>query len=96
MRALKKSYSRRYSWHQHLHIDALKVVDFDISLGKTLALIGSSGSGKSTVARCVARLDQPDPGEIWIDGEQAPGHWYPTGGGLGTGAYLTVNETWRR
>lgn len=35
-------------------------------------------------------------GEIWIDGKMAPGTWYPTGGGIGTGAYLTVNETWRR
>jgi len=35
-------------------------------------------------------------GEIWIDGKQAPGTWYPSGGGIGTGAYLTVNETWRR
>jgi len=35
-------------------------------------------------------------GEIWINGKMAPGTWYPTGGGIGTGAYLTVNETWRR
>ena len=35
-------------------------------------------------------------GEIWIDGKQAPGTWYPAGGGIGTGAYLTENETWRR
>jgi hypothetical protein len=35
-------------------------------------------------------------GEIWIDGKQAPGKWYLNGGGIGTGAYLTVNETWRR
>jgi hypothetical protein len=35
-------------------------------------------------------------GEIWINGKRAPGTWYPTGGGMGPGAYLTVNETWRR
>jgi len=35
-------------------------------------------------------------GEIWINGKKAPGAWFPTGGGIGTGAYLTVNETWRR
>jgi peptide/nickel transport system ATP-binding protein len=41
-------------------------VDFEIPLGKTLALVGSSGSGKSTVARCVTRLERPDAGEIWL------------------------------
>jgi hypothetical protein len=35
-------------------------------------------------------------GEILINGKKAPGTWFPTGGGLGPGAYLTVNETWRR
>lgn len=35
-------------------------------------------------------------GEILINGESAPGTWYPTGGGMGTGAYFTFNETWRR
>jgi len=35
-------------------------------------------------------------GEIVINGKKAPGTWYPTGGGMGPGAYLTVNETWRR
>jgi len=35
-------------------------------------------------------------GEILINGKSAPGTWYPTGGGIGTGAYLALNETWRR
>lgn len=35
-------------------------------------------------------------GEILINGESAPGIWFPTGGGMGTGAYFTFNETWRR
>jgi hypothetical protein len=35
-------------------------------------------------------------GEILINGKKAPGTWFPTGGGMGPGAYLTVNETWRR
>jgi peptide/nickel transport system ATP-binding protein len=41
-------------------------VSFEIPPGKTLALVGSSGSGKSTVARCVTRLEKPDAGEIWM------------------------------
>jgi len=43
-------------------------VDFEIPEGKTLALVGSSGSGKSTVARCVTRLERPDAGQIWVSG----------------------------
>jgi len=43
-------------------------IDFEIGKGKTLALVGASGSGKSTVARCVTRLERPDAGQIWLDG----------------------------
>jgi hypothetical protein len=35
-------------------------------------------------------------GEIVINGKQAPGKWFSTGGGIGTGAYLTEDEIWRR
>jgi hypothetical protein len=35
-------------------------------------------------------------GEITINGKSAPGTWYSKGGGMGSGAYLTLNETWRR
>ena len=49
-----------------MRIDAARNVTFEIVPGKTLALVGSSGSGKSTVARCVAALEKPHDGEIWI------------------------------
>src|SRR3989442_9082666 len=47
---------------------AVQDVDFEIPPGKTLALVGSSGSGKSTVARCVTRLEKPDAGQISLEG----------------------------
>jgi len=47
-------------------IIAVDGVDFEIQAGRTLALVGSSGSGKSTIARCVTRLERPDRGEIWL------------------------------
>ena len=47
---------------------ALCDVHFQICAGQTLALVGASGSGKSTAARCIARLEQPDSGQIWMDG----------------------------
>jgi ABC-type glutathione transport system ATPase component len=47
---------------------AVDGISFEIATGKTLAMVGSSGSGKSTVARCVTRLERPDTGEICVAG----------------------------
>src|SRR5712691_9507811 len=66
---LTKHYVRRSGiWRKRIPIAAVRGVNFEIPAGKTLALVGSSGSGKSTVARCVARLERPDAGEIWVGG----------------------------
>jgi ABC-type glutathione transport system ATPase component len=49
-------------------VAALINADFEIPRGQTFALVGDSGSGKSTVARCVTRLEKPDAGRILIQG----------------------------
>jgi ABC-type glutathione transport system ATPase component len=67
VRGLCKRYLRGRIWRKN-EVPAVRSVDFEIPAGKTLGLVGSSGSGKSTVARCVTRLERPDAGEIWIDG----------------------------
>ena len=43
-------------------------VSFGIERGKLIGLLGPSGSGKTTILRMIAGLEQPDSGEIIIDG----------------------------
>jgi len=43
-------------------------VDFDVRPGETFGLVGESGCGKSTIARCVLRLIEPSAGTVAFDG----------------------------
>ena len=51
------------------NITALKDINFTVEQGKTLAILGNTGSGKSTIINLVARLYDIDKGEVLIDGE---------------------------
>lgn len=46
------------------HVKAVDGVSFTVEAGKTLALVGESGCGKSTVSRLVLRLIEPDAGTV--------------------------------
>jgi sulfate/thiosulfate transport system ATP-binding protein len=48
---------------------ALDGVSVDVPTGSLTALLGPSGSGKSTLLRVIAGLEQPDAGEVSLDGE---------------------------
>jgi peptide/nickel transport system ATP-binding protein len=65
---LSKTYRRKGAGRQRSEvIVAAQDVAIEIFAGQTLALVGRSGSGKSTVARCVTRLERPDAGQVWLE-----------------------------
>jgi ATP-binding cassette, subfamily B, bacterial len=47
---------------------ALSGIDLDVPAGRTLALVGETGSGKTTLAALIARLYDPSSGSVRIDG----------------------------
>jgi oligopeptide/dipeptide ABC transporter ATP-binding protein len=49
-------------------VHAVDGVSFDLAVGETLALVGESGCGKSTVGRLVLRLIEPTAGHVYFDG----------------------------
>ena len=49
-------------------VKAVDGVSFTVEAGKTLALVGESGCGKSTVSRLVLRLIEPDAGQVRFEG----------------------------
>ncbi len=51
--------------------EVLKGVSFSLEKGKVLAVIGSSGNGKTTLLRCLNRLEEADGGSVTVDGVTA-------------------------
>jgi len=56
--------------HRGVRRPALKNVSFDLPAKRTLAIVGESGAGKTTLARIVAGLEQPTKGSVSIEGER--------------------------
>lgn len=53
--------------------EVLKGVDFAVKKGEVVSVIGASGSGKSTMLRCLNLLETPTSGEIYYHGEDILG-----------------------
>jgi lipoprotein-releasing system ATP-binding protein len=64
VRSLSKSFTNGGA-----RIDILKNVDFDLSIGESVAIVGASGIGKSTLLHIVGTLDRPDSGELRFKGD---------------------------
>ena len=48
----------------------LKDISLEVQEGETIVIIGPSGTGKSTLLRCINLLTRSDSGQIWFDGQE--------------------------
>jgi peptide/nickel transport system ATP-binding protein len=71
VRELRKSYSLgggAFGGKRRV-VRAVDGISFSVARGETLGIVGESGCGKSTTARLITRLIEPDGGEVLFDGE---------------------------
>jgi lipoprotein-releasing system ATP-binding protein len=52
-----------------LRTDVLRGVDLAVGRGETVAIVGASGTGKSTLLHILGGLDEPSAGEVQVDGQ---------------------------
>ena len=62
---IKKVYKSRLGGNQ---VEALSNINFSVEAGEFVAIMGESGSGKTTMLNILAALDTPTSGEIFLDG----------------------------
>ena len=55
--------------YEDTNIEALKGISFEVQKGQTLAIIGNTGSGKSTILELIGRLYDVQKGQIEVDGQ---------------------------
>lgn len=65
LRGLSKTFK-----HNGIQVEVLQGVDLDIFRGETLAIVGASGVGKSTLLHILGTLERPSGGEVLWEGEE--------------------------
>jgi ABC-type glutathione transport system ATPase component len=66
---LSKQYVQQHTFSRsEFTVNAFEDVDLTLFRGKTLALVGESGAGKSSLARCIALLERPTAGKMELEG----------------------------
>jgi peptide/nickel transport system ATP-binding protein len=68
VRGISKEYRLREGFRS-TRLRAVDDVSFALEPGRTVALVGQSGSGKSTIAKLLLQLEQPTSGQILLDGK---------------------------
>ncbi|MFZ4263109.1 ABC transporter ATP-binding protein [Sphingobacterium sp. HJSM2_6] len=58
----------RFAYPTRPDIEILSDINFNLKAGKKLAIVGPSGTGKSTIASLILQFYQPKSGTIWYDG----------------------------
>ena len=46
--------------------EVLKGISMDVAEGEVVGMVGPSGTGKSTLLRCINQLTIPDQGQVWV------------------------------
>ncbi len=68
LKGVTKEYQKNGTW-----IEAVSGCDLDIAENEFLVIVGPTGSGKSTLLKLIAGFEQPDKGEVLLDGEPVKG-----------------------
>lgn len=73
---LTKYYYHKTGWLPGKKICALEPISFSLERGETLAIMGETGSGKSTIAKLIAGAEVPSHGDIFLNGQRLDPHNY--------------------
>lgn len=78
VKEISKYYRAKNGWLKQRRICALEPLSFSIKRGETIAIMGETGSGKSTIARLIAGAEVPSSGAIFLNGEKLNPYDYQT------------------